>query len=208
MSQEDFEAFWPHLARIGFSVGKACEVVEYRAARGLSCDSLNEGLDHADAAVKAGLDTMAKEPVRNPLAYVYGSLAKNGYFDRPPGYLGTDERIARDARLKAEAEERARKDLEKAHFDMWKFSLSYSEIQAIKSRSIAGRAAPLDVVLMQEWNKRGQPLVDALKVRQELEQARYEIWKGFLEPAEVALVWEHRGWEVPRLLATTGTQGG
>lgn len=201
MSQENFAALWPNLARIGFGVEKAREVVQRRRESGVASPRFQEGLDHADAAVEMGLEKMAKDPVRSPLAYVYGALMSHGYFDRPPGYLSVEERADRDAKLTAEAAEQAKQSREKTQFRLWKLTLEPTEVEAIRAESAVGRAAPLDAVLAQEWQKRGRPLVDAGTVRQELEAAHYELWTSLLEATEVELVWAARGWDLPRTLA-------
>ena len=119
MKPEDFAAFWPHLESIGFGVAKAREVTRKRQAAGKSLDQLLVGLDHADAAVGLGLEKMAGKTVDKPLAYVYAPLMRDGYFDRPSGWLTPEERAAKDAEASAKQAKEARERMEASWLEAW-----------------------------------------------------------------------------------------
>lgn len=188
MSQENFAAIWPNLARIGFDVATAREIVLRREGAGLASDQFREGLDHADAAVERGVAD---------LKLVSDTLLPHGFFERPPGYLSVEERADRDAKLTAAADARARSELEQVHFKIWKLSLSCQEIEDIKAATAPVDTPFLDGVLLREWQRRGKPVVDGKKQLETTRREHYQLWLGVLEPEEVELVWQLRGWDVP-----------
>lgn len=131
MPPEDFAAFWPNLEGIGLTVAKAREVARKREAAGKSLDQLMAGLDHADAAVAMGLDKMAGKAVDKPLAYVYAPLLRDGYFDRPSGWLTPEERAAKDAEASAKQAKEARERTEAAWLETWLARLDPEQERAI-----------------------------------------------------------------------------
>lgn len=188
LSQDDFEAFWPYLAQTGFKASQIKEIVLSREANGLPCDRFQEALDHADAAVKDGLADFQ---------LVYETIRAEGFFERPPGYLSVEERYERDAKLKAEADARARGELEQAHFKLWKLSLSFQEVEAIKTANAPVGLPFLDGVLLREWYRRGKPVLDGQKQLEQTRREHYRLWLSIFKPEEVKMIWQLRGWELP-----------
>lgn len=188
MSQENFAAIWPNLARIGFDVATVRGIVLRREGAGLPCAHFREGLDHADAAVERGLAD---------LKLVSDTLLNHGFFGRPPGYLSVEERADRDAKLTAAADARARSQLEQVHFRMWKLGLSDQEIEEIKAANASVDTPFLDGVLLREWQRRGKPVVDGEKQLEKAQREHCQIWLSLLDPEEVKIVWRLRGWDLP-----------
>ena len=93
------------------------------------------------------------QPVADPCAWVYRSLASQGYYRRPAGYVSAEEQAERDAIEEAKALIRTRENARQERFRAWLQSLSGEE----KENVLAGRIGPEEAWLKKEWSKRGEP---------------------------------------------------
>ncbi len=108
LSEEDIGFYWSDLAKIGFGTGQIRQIHERLEKLGRVVDaelsaSITQGLTHANAALvlSDGILTDHKgTPIANPRAYIFASLARDGYYTAPKGYLSPNV-----CRLKDEAEQ-------------------------------------------------------------------------------------------------------
>lgn len=154
ISHEALETSWPTLARAGFGLNQIEQIHAALAQLGKSPDRIVQGLDHAEWELAEGkmLDKQG-QPVADPCAWVYRSLASQGYYRRPAGYVSAEEQAERDAIEEAKALTRTRENARQERFRAWLQSLSGEE----KENVLAGRIGPEEAWLKKEWAKRGEP---------------------------------------------------
>lgn len=145
---------WPTLARAGFGLEQIEQIHAALAQLGKSLDRIVQGLDHAEWELAEGkmLDKQG-QPVADPCAWVYRSLASQGYYRRPAGYVSAEEQAERDAIEEAKSLTRTRENARQERFRAWLQSLSGDE----KENVLAGRIGPEEAWLKKEWAKRGEP---------------------------------------------------
>ena len=154
ISLSTLQTSWPTLARAGFGLEQIEQIHAALAQLGKSPDRIVQALDHAEWELAEGkmLDKQG-QPVADPCAWVYRSLASQGYYRRPAGYVSAEEQAERDAIEEAKALIRTRENARQERFRAWLHSLSGEE----KENVLAGRIGPEEAWLKKEWAKRGEP---------------------------------------------------
>jgi len=158
ISLETVQTSWPTLARAGFGLEQLEQIQAALAQLGKSADRIIQGLDHAEWELAAGkMCDKAGQPVVDPCAWVFRSLASQGYYRRPAGYLSAEEQAEIDAKVRAEEMERAltraRESARQERFRAWEQGLSWDE----RKKALEGRRGPEEVWLKNAWAKLGEP---------------------------------------------------
>lgn len=154
ISSETLRTAWPGLARTGFGLEQIEQIHATLAQLGKSTDRIVQGLDHAEWELANGkmLDKTG-QPVADPCAWVYRSLASQGYYRRPAGYVSVEEQAERDAADEAKALAKSREEARQARFRAWLQGLSGEE----REKALAGRIGPEEAWLKKVWAQRGEP---------------------------------------------------
>ena len=95
----------------------------------------------------------ANQPVADPCAWVFRSLASQGYYRRPTGYVSPEEQAERDAAEEAKALAKTREIAKQGRFRAWLQGLSVEQ----REKVLEGRIGPEEAWLKKEWIKRGEP---------------------------------------------------
>lgn len=150
---EDLMALnWPTLVAAGFGPEQVRQVAEALAAAGRDAGQVRAGLDRAEWELAQGAMTdKAGQPVADPAAWVFRSLARTGTYRRPKGYISPEEQAARDAAAEAAAVIEAVRQADAARFAAWKLGLEGEELDAAM-RGFPGGSR--DRWLRTVWEKR------------------------------------------------------
>lgn len=150
-SSERIALTWPTLARAGFGREQVEQIAAALAELGKPADKVVDGLDHAEWELAGGaMRDKDGQPVLDPCAWVFRSLARTGYYRRPKGYVSAEEQAVRDAEEEARAVASARQKAEQARFEAWRDALSPDEL----SRAMRGHpGGPRDAWLKAAWRK-------------------------------------------------------
>ena len=143
---------WPNLTRFGFGSAQVDQIVENLTALGKATDRVLQGLDHAEWELEQGkMCDKTGQPVADPCAWVFQSLARTGYYRRPAGYVSPEEQAAKDAEEEARAVVAAQRKAEQAQFEAWRDGLSPEALQnALKGHP----GGPRDAWLRNVWKER------------------------------------------------------
>lgn len=156
LTDEQIAANWPELAAKGFRAHDIRRILKNLALLGLTCAYLVEGLSHGNFELhalrkgKAPLRKANGELVRDPYAYVVGSLFKSGYYRRPEGYVSAKEHAEMDAEEEARRVVEAHKKRKEAEFQAWLSGLKPEERGAILREAPPG---PAEQTLKVAWRK-------------------------------------------------------
>jgi hypothetical protein len=151
ISSERIALTWPNLRRAGFDREQLEQIAQALAELGKPADKVYASLDHAEWELEHGqMVDKEGQPVSDPCAWVFRSLARTGYYRRPKGYVSAEEQAARDIEAEAKAVIAARQAAETARFEAWKSGLSEAE----KSEAMRGHpGGPKDAWLRRVWRK-------------------------------------------------------
>lgn len=154
ISLKTLETSWPTLARAGFGLDQIEQIHASLAQLGKTADRIVQGLDHAEWELAEGkmLDKQG-QPVADPCAWVYRSLASQGYYRRPAGYVSAEEQAERDAAEEGRALAKSREAARQERFRAWLQGLTAEE----REKALAGKIGPEEAWLKKEWMKRGEP---------------------------------------------------
>ncbi|QAZ69569.1 hypothetical protein [Solidesulfovibrio carbinolicus] len=154
ISPETVRTSWPCLARAGFGLAQLEQIHDALAQLGKSADRIIQGLDHAEWELAEGkmLDK-AGQPVADPCAWVFRSLASQGYYRRPAGYVSAEEQAELDAANEAKALAQSREQARLARFRAWEQGLS----REAREKALEGRRGPEEIWLKNFWVKLGEP---------------------------------------------------
>lgn len=154
ISPETVRTSWPGLARAGFGVDQLEQIHSALAQLGKSADRIVQGLDHAEWELAEGkmLDKTGK-PVADPCAWVFRSLASQGYYRRPAGYVSAEEQAELDAANEAKALAQSREQARLARFRAWEQGLS----RQAREKALEGRRGPEEAWLRNVWSTLGEP---------------------------------------------------
>lgn len=149
ISSERIALTWPNLRRAGFDRQQLEQIAQALAELGKPADKVYASLDHAEWELEHGqMVDKEGQPVSDPCAWVFRSLARTGYYRRPKGYVSAEEQAARDIEAEAKAVVAARQAAETARFEAWKSGLSEAE----KSEAMRGHpGGPKDAWLRRVW---------------------------------------------------------
>ena len=130
ISLKTLETSWPNLVRCGFGSDQLEQISRMLAELGKPTDRVIRGLDHAEWELEKGkMCDKTGQPVADPCAWVFQSLARTGYYRRPAGYVSPEEQAAKDAEEEARAVSLAHQKAELAQFEAWKGTLSPEELK-------------------------------------------------------------------------------
>jgi len=120
ISLEDMNTHWTNLARSGFGPDQLAQIEGSLTRVGKSTERIVQSLDHAEWELEHGamLDKQG-QPVADPCAWVFRSLAQTGYYRRPKGYVSAEEQALRDEEEEAKAMSLAAKASAQARFQAW-----------------------------------------------------------------------------------------
>lgn len=151
ISQERIQLTWPHLARHGFGVPQVDQIVLALAELGTGPDKVVQGLHHAEWELEHGkmLDKNGV-PVADPCSWVFRSLARTGYYRKPPGYVSPEEQALLDAEETAKKLAATRQRAEQAQYEAWRAGLSPEALQAAMVGYVGG---PREQWLKSRWMK-------------------------------------------------------
>lgn len=151
ISSERIALTWPNLRRAGFDREQLDQIALALTELGKPSDKVYASLDHAEWELEHGqMVDKEGQPVSDPCAWVFRSLARTGYYRRPKGYVSAEEQAARDVEAEAKAVVAARQAAETAQFEAWKSGLSETE----KSEAMRGHpGGPKDAWLKRVWKK-------------------------------------------------------
>jgi hypothetical protein len=153
ISSERMAVTWPRLHRAGFGREQFGQILVALAELGKTVDKVVQGLDHAEWELAQGaMRDKDGQPVDDPCAWVFASLARTGYYRRPKGYVSPEEQAQRDAEEEARAVAVARQKAEQARFETWRDGLSPEELAKAMRGHIGG---PRDAWLKVVWRKSG-----------------------------------------------------
>lgn len=128
ISQKRIEMTWPTLAAAGFGVHQLEQVEKALQELGKPTDKIVQSLDHAEWELENGrMVDKTGVPVADPCSWVFRSLARNGYYRKPSGYISSEEQALLDAEETAKSLLTTRQRVEKAQFEAWKAGLTAEE---------------------------------------------------------------------------------
>ena len=142
------------MARAGFGLAQLEQIHDALAQLGKSADRIIQGLDHAEWELAEGkmLDKTG-QPVADPCAWVFRSLASQGYYRRPAGYVSAEEQAELDAANEAKALAQSREQARLARFRAWEQGLS----REAREKALEGRRGPEEAWLKNFWSTLGEP---------------------------------------------------
>ena len=154
ISTKTLETSWPSLAQTGFGQNQIEQIERALAEQGKTTDRVIQALDHAEWELAEGrMMDKAGQPVADPCAWVFRSLASQGYYRRPAGYVSPEEQAERDAAEEAKNLAKTREIARQGRFRAWLQGLSAEQ----RKKVLEGRIGPEEAWLKKEWVKRGEP---------------------------------------------------
>lgn len=122
LTREDIELFWPSLAAIDFGPRQISQAFDSQERLGKTLDvefakDFRAGLDHANYALEASQNQLTDKhgnSISDPRAYIYASLARDGYYTAPKGYVSVETQRMRDRIARKEEEAKAFQQLQEA----------------------------------------------------------------------------------------------
>ncbi|ACV69788.1 helix-turn-helix domain-containing protein [Desulfohalobium retbaense] len=152
LTDEDIAFFWPKLHQSGFGAHQVQQIVQRLSKVDKKADKVIQGLDHAEWELDQGKMTDKEgNPVGNPCSYVFSSLAREGYYRRPSGYISPEEQAELDAKEEADRLQQLGKEKKESQFKAWKANLSEEELNQILACKT--HKGPTDPWLRQYWEK-------------------------------------------------------
>lgn len=143
LTEEDISFHWPTLARDGFGTAQIRQICQRLHKIGIPTTRILQGLTHAEWEMAHGTRKDSKgNPIEKPANWVFETLARQGYYPRPAGYISPQEQAERDAaeeKARFTAAHEARKD---AEYEAWAAQLTPQEREHIvQERSPASQGA-------------------------------------------------------------------
>lgn len=128
LTEEDISFHWPTLARDGFGTAQIRQICQRLHKIDIPTTRIPQGLIHAEWEMAHGIRKDAKgNPIEKPANWVFETLARQGYYPRPAGYISPQEQAERDAaeeQAQFAAAHEARMD---AEYEAWAVQLSPQE---------------------------------------------------------------------------------
>lgn len=152
ISQERIELTWPNLARHGFGASQIDQILQALAELGTAPDKVVQGLHHAEWELEHGkmLDKSGAQ-VADPCSWVFRSLARTGYYRKPPGYVSPQEQALLDAEETARKLAATRQRMEQAQYEAWRAGLTRQGLEAAMAGYVGG---PKEQWLKSQWMKK------------------------------------------------------
>lgn len=154
ISLETLQTAWPTLAQRGFGLEQLAQIEKMLTEQGKDKSKVVQGLDHAEWELEKGkMVDKSGQPVTDPCSWVYRSLARDGYYRRPKGYISPAEAAEKDAEAEAKALIDARNAADQARFQAWKTGLSDNDFQEAMKGFPGGDR---DAWLKKVWKERSR----------------------------------------------------
>ena len=154
ISLETLQTAWPNLARKGFGLEQISQIEKILTEQGKGLTRVVQGLDHAEWELENGkMVDKSGQPVADPCSWVYRSLARDGYYRRPKGYISPQEQAEKDDEAEAKALIDARNAADQARFQAWKTGLSENDFQEAMKGFPGGDR---DAWLKKVWKERSR----------------------------------------------------
>ena len=138
LSEEDIAFHWPVLNRDGFGTAQIRQICHRLHKAGLAVDNVLPSLTYAEWDMATGNRKDAQgNPIARPSHWVFQTLARQGYYPRPDGYVSPQEQAERDATEEQRRLAEAQEARFKASCETWAAQLLPQE-----RRHILGDSAP------------------------------------------------------------------
>jgi hypothetical protein len=154
LKNEDIIFFWPNLSKAEFSTHQIEQIVGRLSQTDKLPDRIFQSLDFAEWELENGKMTdKSGQPVNDPNSFVFNSLARNGCYRRPAGYISPEEQAEIDEKKESARIAKLRKET-KQHktdneFSVWKEGLSKDDLEKI----LKNQKGPTDQWLKFYWEK-------------------------------------------------------
>lgn len=154
ISPETLQTAWPNLARKGFGLEQISQIEKTLTEQGKVLTRVVQGLDHAEWELEnEKMVDKSDQPVADPCSWVFRSLARDGYYRRPKGYISPQEQAEKDLEAEAKAVLAARQAAEIKQFEVWKLELSEKDLEEAMKGHPGG---PKDAWLRKIWMERNK----------------------------------------------------
>ena len=143
LTEEDICFHWPTLARDGFGTMQIRQICQRLQKIALPASRVLQGLAHAEWEMAHGTRKDSKgNSIERPAHWVFETLAKQGYYPRPTGYVSPQEQVERDAAEEQTRLAAAREARMEAAYEAWAVQLVPQERERIvQERSPGGQGA-------------------------------------------------------------------
>jgi hypothetical protein len=150
LTADDISRRYPKLAAHGLCPNQIRQFVSTLEKNDFSLTNLLPSLDHLNWELENGtlIDGTGKIVVK-PLGYFYNSIAQNGYYRSPNGYVSPEDQIIFDQKNSAHAAKQAYDSAANDLFQLWMNSLESSE----KEKILEKKFGPEVQYLRHYWNE-------------------------------------------------------
>ena len=150
LSDSDIEFHWPRLASYGFGGHQIRQIVSELKKVEKTREHVLRGLDHIEFEIEHDqLVDKNGAKVGKVCDWAYRSLAKNGYYRRPEGYVSPEEQADRDAAEAARQNKQAKYERAVAEFEEWRAEISEEKRQEL----LKGKRGPEQQWLWAQFKK-------------------------------------------------------
>lgn len=164
LSESDISFHWPRLAQSGFGVSQIERIVSQLNKIGKTTINVLQGLHHAEWELEHGamLDKN-KQPVAAPVDWIFVSLAKNGSYRRPQGYVSSEEQTAIDATEESNRRLAALEAWLTREFELWRNMLSSEQVEDVLPNPKPSEPVVRESLLRSHFRKHLWPEILAAK---------------------------------------------
>ena len=147
------QKLWPNIAKTGFGNKNVCLILKVLKEVGRKNEYIVRSLDHFEWELANGyLRAEDGNPVTDPCDRIFRSIAQNGYYRRPKGYVSPEEQAAKEEEEEARGIREALQRAESLRFEAWRDGLSPEELEEAM-KGFPGD--PKDAWLRKVWKERG-----------------------------------------------------
>lgn len=139
LSDADIGFHWPNLANYGFGARQIKQIVTQLHKANKTREHVFRGLDYIEFEIEHDqLIDKEGNKVGKVCDWAYRSLAANGYYRQPEGYISPEEQADRDAAKEAKQRRQAKYDRAVAEFEEWRAEMTEEE----KQEHLKGKKGP------------------------------------------------------------------
>jgi hypothetical protein len=144
ITDQDIELHWPTLFGYGFRVTQIRQILSNLDKVGIGCDDVVQGLSHVEWSLSTGsIHDKNGNPVEKPVGWTYKTLSRQGYYQRPAGYVSPQEQVARDVAEEKKRMASTMEELHEAEFSVWSSQLTSEERIGIVRVAAGGNPFPM-----------------------------------------------------------------
>lgn len=164
LSDKDISFHWPRLAQAGFGTHQIERIIEELGKIGRSTERVLESLAFAEWEIEHGtmLDRL-KNAVDDPASWVFSSLARNGSYRRPQGYVSPEEQATLDATEESNRRMAAIDAWFTCEFELWRNTLTSDEVEGVLPNPKPSEPTIRDSLLRTHFRKHAWPEILAAK---------------------------------------------